>query len=60
MKRDGNSCKVFHEKVDNQGPTITLFLSEADINLEGIQVNHLKMEVVGLKMLILFYLIFWI
>ena len=26
MKRDGNSCAVFHEKVDNQGPTITLLL----------------------------------
>jgi len=25
MKRDGNSCATFHEKVDNQGPTITLF-----------------------------------
>lgn len=28
MKKDGNSCSVFHEKVDKQGPTLTLFETE--------------------------------
>ena len=35
MKRDGNRCSVFHEKVDNQGPTITLFLSEDGYKFGG-------------------------
>ena len=42
MKRDGNSCKVFHEKVDNQGPTITLFLSEDGYKFGGYTSKSFK------------------
>ena len=35
MKKDGYSCSTFHEKVDNQGPTITLFESEDGYKFGG-------------------------
>lgn len=58
MKKDGNLCSIFHEKVDNKGPTITLFETEKmDINSEVILVNLLVVDVVGLEILIHFYLI---
>jgi len=42
MKRDGNSCAVFHEKVDNQGPTITLFLSQDGYKFGGYTSKSFK------------------
>jgi hypothetical protein len=35
MRKDGNSCSVFHDKVDNQGPTITLFKTEDGYKFGG-------------------------
>ena len=42
MKRDGNSCSVFHEKVDNQGPTITLFETEDGYKFGGYTSKSFK------------------
>ena len=35
MKRDGNKCETFHEKVDNKGPTITLFKTQDGYQFGG-------------------------
>lgn len=35
MIKDGRSCSNFHEKVDNQGPTITLFETEDGYKFGG-------------------------
>ena len=35
MKTDGNLCETFHKKVDNQGPTITLFETECGYKFGG-------------------------
>ena len=35
MKTDGNLCETFHKKVDNQGPTITLFETEDGYKFGG-------------------------
>ena len=35
MTKDGSLCSTFHEKVDNQGPTITLFESEDGYKFGG-------------------------
>ncbi len=35
MIKDGRSCSTFHEKVDNQGPTITLFETEDGYKFGG-------------------------
>ena len=35
MTKDGNLCSTFHEKVDNQGPTITLFETEDGYKFGG-------------------------
>ena len=42
MKRDGNSCGVFHKIVDNQGPTITLFLTEDGYKFGGYTSKSFK------------------
>ena len=49
MKRDGNSCAVFHEKVDNQGPTITLFLSQDGYKFGGYTSKSFKIGGVWIK-----------
>lgn len=35
MSKDGSSCSVFHDKVDNKGPTITLFETEDGYKFGG-------------------------
>ncbi len=35
METDGNLCETFHKKVDNQGPTITLFETEDGYKFGG-------------------------
>ena len=35
MTKDGSSCSTFHDKVDNKGPTITLFESEDGYKFGG-------------------------
>ena len=35
MTKDGSQCSTFHDKVDNQGPTITLFESEDGYKFGG-------------------------
>ena len=35
MTKDGDKCETFHKKVDNQGPTITLFKSEDGYKFGG-------------------------
>ena len=44
MKKDGNSCATFHEKVDNQGPTITLFETEDGYKFGGYTSKSFKQK----------------
>ena len=42
MKRDGNKGSTFHEKVDKQGPTITLFETEDGYKFGGYTSKSFK------------------
>jgi len=44
MTKDGNSSSTFHDKVDNQGPTITLFESEDGYKFGGFTSKSFKTE----------------
>ena len=49
MKKDGNSCATFHEKVDNQGPTITLFETEDGYKFGGYTSKSFQQKDVWIK-----------
>ena len=49
MTKDGNSCSTFHDKVDNQGPTITLFESEDGYKFGGYTSKSFKQGNIWIK-----------
>ena len=49
MTKDGSQCSTFHDKVDNQGPTITLFESEDGYKFGGYTSKSFNQESTWIK-----------